>query len=58
MDLTSDVNRRASRTGSKFNRALSDGSANQETIGIPLSVNEKEKIKLKNVCKNLSLFLW
>ena len=43
MDLTSDVNRRASRTGSKFNRALSDGSANQETIGIPLSENKKDK---------------
>ena len=31
------MNRRASRTGSKFRRALSDGSANQETIGMPLS---------------------
>lgn len=37
IDLTSLVNLNASRMGRRFNRAVSDGSANQETIGIALS---------------------
>lgn len=37
IERTSFVNRNASRIGSKFSNAVSDGSANQETIGIALS---------------------
>lgn len=37
MDLTSAVNLRASNIGSIFKRALSDGSANHDFIGMALS---------------------
>lgn len=46
MDRTSLVNRNASNIGNKFNRAVSEGSANQETIGIALSVKQTTRIKI------------
>ena len=42
IDRTSFVKRSASSIGNKFNKAVSEGSANQETIGIAFS---KKKIK-------------
>ena len=36
-DLTSETNLRASSTGSKLSRAVSDGSLNQDLMGIALS---------------------
>ena len=41
IDLTSEVKRRASKTGKIFNRAVSDGSANQDFIGIALPKYKK-----------------
>ena len=36
-DLTSETNLRASKTGNKLSRAVSEGSLNQDLIGIALS---------------------
>ena len=36
-DLTSETNLRASNTGSRLSSAVSDGSLNQDLIGIALS---------------------
>lgn len=38
---TSDVNRNASRNGNKFSRHVSDGSENQDGIGIAFSANHE-----------------
>ncbi len=43
-ERTSLVKRRASRTGSRFSRAVSLGSQNQDLIGIALSTREEEGV--------------
>jgi len=42
IDRTSDVNLNASSIGRRFNRAVSDGSANHDLIAIALSESTKK----------------
>ena len=43
IDLTSETNLKASRTGSKSSRAVSDGSLNHDLIGMALSAKKMNK---------------
>ena len=51
IERTSLEKRSASRTGSRLSNAVSEGSANQDTIGIALS---KKKNKELNQCWSVS----
>jgi len=53
MERTSFVKRNASSIGSRLSSAVSDGSANHETIGIALSENKNQTQCLLNNSVNL-----
>ena len=46
MDLTSDTNLRASKTGKRLSKAVSEGSLNQDLIGIALSEAVKLDVRM------------
>ena len=58
MDRTSETNLRASNTGRRLSKAVSDGSANQDLIGMALSANKMiDKFSITWISVNVGVCL-